>query len=120
MTMGMIALEGIHFFAPHGYYEEEQLIGNQFEVDIYVDLEFGLQSMEDALENTVNYESLFNVCREVFSGAPRKLIETLAMDICESIKSRHPEVKSVKVRIAKINPPLEARTDRSFVEYELS
>ncbi|RZK29989.1 MAG: dihydroneopterin aldolase, partial [Hymenobacter sp.] len=33
--MGQIALEGLEFFAFHGYYDEEQKIGNKYGVDIY-------------------------------------------------------------------------------------
>ena len=33
----IIALEGMHFWAKIGYYEEEQIIGNEIHVDVYVD-----------------------------------------------------------------------------------
>ena len=31
--MGKVALEGIEFFSYHGYYEEEQKLGNKYEVN---------------------------------------------------------------------------------------
>jgi dihydroneopterin aldolase len=33
---GKITLEGMEFFAHHGYYQEEQKIGNKFAVDIMI------------------------------------------------------------------------------------
>ena len=36
--MGKIVLEGMKFFAYHGYYKEEQTLGNHFLVDVYVEL----------------------------------------------------------------------------------
>ena len=35
--MGQIALEGMEFFAFHGYYDEEQKIGNKYGVDLYIE-----------------------------------------------------------------------------------
>jgi dihydroneopterin aldolase len=37
--MGKILLEGMEFFAYHGHYEEEQIIGTKFIVDIEIDFE---------------------------------------------------------------------------------
>ena len=35
--MGQIALEGMEFFAFHGYYDEEQKIGNKYGIDLYIE-----------------------------------------------------------------------------------
>jgi dihydroneopterin aldolase len=35
--MGKITLEGLEFFAFHGYYDEEQKIGNKYGVDITIE-----------------------------------------------------------------------------------
>ncbi len=35
--MSTIALEGMEFFAYHGCFEEEKIIGTRFIVDLYID-----------------------------------------------------------------------------------
>lgn len=117
--MGWIALEGIHFYAYHGFYEEERLLGNEFVVDVYVKVDDDWMNTGDELDNTLNYESLFSCCREVIKGEPKKLIESLAADICNKIKTRHREVGKVRIKISKNNPALAGKVDRSVVEMEL-
>ena len=34
--MSLIALEGMQFYAYHGVYDEEQIIGNNYVIDIYI------------------------------------------------------------------------------------
>ena len=61
--MSKVALEGMQFYAFHGFYEEEQLIGNYFVVDVYVDTNFMGAAQSDDLGGTVNYETIYFICR---------------------------------------------------------
>ncbi|MDP9047534.1 MAG: dihydroneopterin aldolase, partial [Bacteroidota bacterium] len=47
-----ISLHGAEFFAYHGFYPEEQVLGNRFLVDIEVEYNFGSKE-EDNIANTV-------------------------------------------------------------------
>lgn len=35
-TLGTISLEGLEFFAYHGFYDEEQKVGNKYSLDITI------------------------------------------------------------------------------------
>ena len=61
--MALIALEGVHFYAYHGFYEEEQIIGNNFILDVYVEANTGLAARTDDLFSTVNYETIYRICQ---------------------------------------------------------
>ncbi|MDH4460827.1 MAG: dihydroneopterin aldolase, partial [Flectobacillus sp.] len=63
--MGIIALEGLEFFAYHGYYEEEQKIGNRYQVDIQITTDFSEAAEEDKLGGTVNYEDLYRIIASI-------------------------------------------------------
>lgn len=115
--MGSIELENICFFAYHGYYEEEAILGNEFSIDLRVHVESDWLGKEDQLDQTLNYESLYSCCKEVMLGERKKLLEKLATEICERIADKHEEIDLIKVRIAKINPPIDGRVGRSMVEY---
>ena len=47
--MATIALEGMRFYAYHGYYEEERTLGNEFILDVYVNTEIVLTTLVDDL-----------------------------------------------------------------------
>lgn len=114
-TMAIIALEGMHFYAYHGYYEEEQTVGNHYIVDVYVHTTVMLAAATDALESTVNYETIYQICK-LEMKKPVKLLETVAQRILKRIKGQFSGVSKVTVRISKQQPPLGGRVERAFVE----
>ena len=61
--MGKVSLEGMEFYARHGYYEEERVIGNKYSVDIVLDVDFSEAVSDDKLGGTVNYEKVYEIVR---------------------------------------------------------
>ncbi|AIZ64546.1 dihydroneopterin aldolase [Hymenobacter sp. DG25B] len=103
--MGQIALEGMEFFAFHGYYDEEQKIGNKYGVDLYIKTDLYAAGTSDKLHETVNYEVLYRMVREEMQ-APARLLEHLGHRVIDRVLEEFPHVLSVKVKVAKFNPPL--------------
>lgn len=103
--MGLIALEGLEFFAYHGFYEEEQKIGNKYSVDIIIETEFQQAAVDDDLSATVNYEELYKIACAVM-GQKSKLLEHVAFQIIDKIRGIYPFVKKVTVSVSKHNPPI--------------
>ena len=103
--MATIALEGLRFYAYHGFYEEEQLLGTDFIVDVYVETDFSEAAEGDDLFSTVNYETLFLLC-QIEMKKTTKLLETLAQRILDKIDNQFEDLQGIKVRIRKLNPPL--------------
>ena len=52
--MGQIQLNGMEFYAYHGCYQEEQVIGNHFLVDITMDTDMEKVSNSDDLGDALN------------------------------------------------------------------
>jgi len=112
----VIALEGMHFWAKIGYYEEEQLVGNEIHVDVYVDTKDIVLDGNDDLGSTLNYETIYQLCRFEMKK-PVKLLETTAINIHRRIHSQYQDKGiEVKVRISKISPPLNGPVDRAYIE----
>lgn len=109
-----VALQGAEFFAKHGFYPEEQLLGCKFSVDIAVGFIPPGNLNEDNLANTVNYERLYELTSKQMQQ-PRKLIETLCQAIIGEIKKEYPFVESIVVTIKKLNPPMPGKVDHSGV-----
>jgi dihydroneopterin aldolase len=103
--MGTIALEGLEFFSYHGFYAEEQKIGNRYSVDVTITVDFEQAAKDDRLSETVNYEKVYATVAEVMQQS-HKLLEHIAYHIIERIRVRYPQVETVEVGVSKFNPPV--------------
>ncbi len=112
--MSSIALEGLEFFAYHGYYDEEQKLGNKYSVDIIVYTDFAEAAQTDNLQATVNYETLYQIVAEVMQQ-PARLLEHIAQKIIDKVFSYIPELEAVEVVVSKFNPAVGGICNRAKV-----
>ncbi len=112
--MGEIALEGMEFFAYHGYYEEERKMGNKYEVNVFVETSFDGAAEEDRLTGTVNYEELYRIVKEEMN-IPSKMLEHVGNRIIEHVFATFSQVQNAKVQISKFNPPVRGVCQRARV-----
>jgi dihydroneopterin aldolase len=103
--MGQIALEGLEFFAFHGYYDEEQKIGNKYGVDLFLKTDLHAAGASDKLAETVNYEILYRLTLAEMQQ-PARLLEHLAHRILDRLMLEFPQVRRARVSVSKFNPPL--------------
>lgn len=103
MLRQKIAIKSARFHSAIGFYEEERILGNEFFVDLEVCYTVG-SSDSDELDDTLNYEYLYGVLRDVM-GKERKLLESAAQEILGKVKSEHQYVQSILVEIRKSHPP---------------
>lgn len=106
--MDKITLKSLKFFAKHGYYDQERVDGNEFELDVTARGNFKKAIEGNRLSKTFNYEIVEEVARDVFSGPEEKLIETLCHKIGEQIFEKAPGIKKLKVSVRKMNPPIQS------------
>jgi dihydroneopterin aldolase len=109
-----VSLHGAEFFAYHGFYPEEQLLGNRFVLDIDVEFETNADLTADEITDTVNYEQLYNIAVTEMQHT-RKLLESVAQSITDRIRADHPQVANIRVELKKLNPPLKGRVAYSSV-----
>ena len=108
-----VALKDVKCFALHGYYPEEQIIGNHFVIDL--ETEFIPQGFDDELAQTVNYEDLNTIIREEMKNT-QKLLETVLNNIISKVIELYPFAETVNVSIKKLNPPMPGQIGHSFVK----
>ena len=113
--MGKIAIEGMRFYAFHGFYEEEQSVGNEYKVDIYVTTDFSKAAQSDNLEGTVNYETIYRIVK-IEMQKKTKLLEALAQRIIDRIKHVFDTIESITIRLSKLNPPISGDIDSVWIE----
>lgn len=116
--MAVIALEGMKFYAFHGVYEAEKKIGTDYVVDVYIQTAVTAAAAKtEKLETTINYESVFQLCK-LEMQQPKQLIETVVAGIIQRMKNQFPGMMALKVRVKKLHPPLGGRVDAAWVEEE--
>lgn len=115
--MGKVSLEGMEFYARHGYYEEERVIGNKYSVDVTIDLDVTEAALADKLDGTVNYEKVYEIVQEVMS-IDANLLEHLAGKMIKALKDNFAQINEVKVRVSKYNPPIKGLCHKATVELE--
>ncbi|WP_443947228.1 dihydroneopterin aldolase [Pedobacter sp. AW1-32] len=108
-----VALKEVKCFALHGFYPEEQLIGNHFVLDLTT--RFDAIGFDDELSQTVNYEDLNTIILEEMKNT-QKLLETVLHNIISKVLALYPFVTEVHVGMKKLNPPMPGQIGYSFVE----
>ena len=103
--MGTILLEGMEFFAYHGHYKEEQIIGSKFTVDLEFDYESGNAEKSDRLHDAINYQDVYLLVGKEMEITSH-LLEHVARRILGSLQSEYPSITKARLKIAKMNPQL--------------
>lgn len=103
--MSVISVEGMEFFAYHGCFKEEQLIGTKFIVDIFLTTDTSKAEETDELRDTVNYQAIFQLVKKEME-ITSKLLEHVGRRILNRVMENFPQIESSTVKIRKMNPPL--------------
>jgi dihydroneopterin aldolase len=99
-----IKLKQLRFFAHHGLYEEERKVSNEFIVDLEVTFESPV-TIITKMGETINYIKLYELVKKRMLQ-PTDLIETLAMQITNTIHQQYAQVKKISISITKKYPPV--------------
>ena len=108
--MSTIAIEGMTFRAYHGCMEEEQVIGNTFVVDLYLESDTEKAELSDDLNDTTDYAEAYNIVKREIE-IPSKLLEHVGRRILDAVKGSFPEVASIELKVSKMNPPINGQAD---------
>ena len=85
-----IQVEGINVYGTHGVYEQEKKKGQEFRIDLQIELRENILNFEnyksESFDNSVNYENLVNEVINVSDNNSFDLIETFAYEILNSLK----------------------------------
>jgi dihydroneopterin aldolase len=101
-----IRLNDMVFYGYHGVLPEERALGQRFVVDVEMRLDLQPAGLSDDLTQTVNYAEVYSTARDVVTGPPCQLIETVAQRIADRVLADHTAVEAVVVRIRKPEVPI--------------
>jgi dihydroneopterin aldolase/2-amino-4-hydroxy-6-hydroxymethyldihydropteridine diphosphokinase len=103
--MDQIVLTGIAGTGYHGVLDVERRDGQQFVVDVVMDVDLAPAGASDELADTVNYAEVAGDVVALIEGEPLDLIEALAERIASTVLTR-PLVEAVEVVVHKPQAPV--------------
>lgn len=108
--MGIIRLENMEFYAFHGHFKEEQIVGSKFLVDLVIETDMTQPAQSDNLKDAVNYQKAYKLVKEEMTKKSH-LLEHIAKRILDSLFRELDGMERVTVKVAKINPPVGGKMD---------
>jgi dihydroneopterin aldolase len=103
--MGIIQLENMEFYANHGCYKEEQIVGNQFLVDLTLETNCDIPRQTDNIEDALNYLKVYEFIKEEMDEKSH-LLEHVAGRILDRLYKEFDQIDKATIKVRKMNPPL--------------
>ncbi|HOB85593.1 MAG TPA: dihydroneopterin aldolase [Bacteroidales bacterium] len=115
--MGLIQIEGMEFYAFHGHYREEQIVGSRFLVDLTIEADTEKPAESDNLKDAVNYQQAYGIVK-VQMEQKSHLLENIASRIINALYSEMNGIKKARVKVSKMNPPVGGKVNSVSVVVE--
>ena len=112
--MGLIEIEGMHFYAYHGHFETEQIVGNDFIVDLQINADCNNAAISDDLDDALNYQAVYTLVKKEMAVKSR-LLENVAKRILDALFAEFPNIENAKVKVSKMNPPMGGQIEKVSV-----
>ncbi len=114
-----IVLSNMRFDARHGYYDEERLTPQRFEVDVELLLDLQPAGIDDDLAQSIDYGKVYDTVREIVTSNSFRLLEALAEAIGHAVLLAF-DAPEVIVRVRKPDVRLGGPLDHASVEIHRS
>ena len=118
LSEDVIRLHNAVFYAYHGVLSDEQTLGGKFEVDVELHADLARGARMDDLQQTVNYERVYDAIKQLVLGKKYRLLEALAETIADGLLMEFKKVQKVVVRVRKPSAPVKGVID--YVEVEIA
>lgn len=103
--MGKIHIEQMEFYAFHGHYQEEQIVGNRFLLDLIIETDMTAAAKSDSLKDAVNYQEAYKLVKAEMKKKS-SLLEHIAKRILDSLFANLQGIDKASITIRKMNPPM--------------
>jgi dihydroneopterin aldolase len=109
--MGFIEIEGMEFYAYHGHYKEEKIVGNRFLVDLKIETDCRKAAESDQIEDAVNYQTAYKIIKAEMQKKSN-LLENIAGRIIDALYDKLEHIQSITIKLSKINPPMGGKIEK--------
>jgi dihydroneopterin aldolase len=103
--MDCIQVTEIRCYGYTGYLQEEQVLGQWFEVDLTMWLDLAAAGQSDDIAHTIDYRRAIETVKQLVQTSKFALVEKLASAIADAILKLE-RVQQVQVRLSKLAAPI--------------
>ncbi len=104
--MNQIIIKNLKIFAYHGVHTFEKKVGQNFYIDILVNINKLSGFVTDKLDDTISYSKIVKVIRNTVTNKKYNLIEKLAEVICENLFLNFDNIYSLEITVKKPDAPI--------------
>ncbi|MGN6094623.1 MAG: dihydroneopterin aldolase [Bosea sp. (in: a-proteobacteria)] len=105
---GSILIEKLDIYAYHGFFSEEERLGQRFILDLVLDVDLRAAAKSDRLADTVDYGRAVTLIGEVFTARRYHLLEGAARAVAFALFDAFAPISGVEVTLRKPAPPIPA------------
>ncbi|URW79634.1 dihydroneopterin aldolase [Xiashengella succiniciproducens] len=100
-----IELEEMVFYAYHGCFTEEKVVGNKFVVNVTIKHDISHARHSDRIQDTVNYVRIYEAVKKEMMVSSN-LLEHVTGRIIDNLFDNFPSLTYAKIKVSKMNPPM--------------
>lgn len=112
--MGLIEIEGMEFYAYHGHFKQEQVVGNKFLVNIAIETNCTDAGTSDNLKDALDYQKVYCLIKEEMEQKSF-LLENICKRVLDRIYSEFDTIEKASIKVSKINPPMGGQIEKVSV-----
>ena len=104
-TLDAIEIQGIRAYGSTGFLPEEQVLGQWFELDLWLWLDLSITGGDDDLAHSLDYALVVERATTLLETSRFRTIERLNTAILEAVLA-FPPVQQARARLVKVAPPI--------------
>ena len=110
-----IILKDIRCYAYHGVAPQENVIGNEYSIQLKLKVNIERAALSDEVDDTVSYADVYEAVK-VEMSIPAKLLEHVCGRIAKRLFKEFSAIEEIDINLSKRNPPMGADIDSAGVE----
>ena len=114
-----ILLKDICCFAYHGVAPQENIIGNEYLINLRLKVDISQAIHTDNVSDTVSYADIHEAVKAEMSVSS-KLLEHVCGRIAQRLLAEFPAIEEKELRLSKRNPPMAADIETAGLELNSS
>ena len=103
-----IFIQGLTLHAHHGVGDDEGRIGQQFLLDLTLELDLSAASHSDKLADTISYADVVDVASAAFRTKRFRLVEAAGGAVADAVLAKFPRIRALTVTVHKPHAPIAA------------
>ena len=114
-----IVLQGLICYAYHGVGPQEQIVGNEYRINLKLKVDFMEAAQKDDVDLTVSYADVYERVKSEMQTSSM-LLENAALRIVERLFADFQLISEIEIELYKRNPPMGADIDNAGVVMQCS